>query len=76
MNLGQVIGGILKTLGLAALAAVGVTLGNPTTFAGLGGFAAIGVALGLVLSGLIAKFIAARQSGAASALRAFTRYAA
>lgn len=75
MNLGQVIGGILKTLGLAALAAVGVTLGNPTTFAGLGGFAAVGVAIGLVLSGLIAKFIAS-QSGAASALRAFTRYAA
>lgn len=75
MNLGSVLGGILKTIFLAALAAVGVTLGNPATFAGLGGFAAIGVAVGLILSSIIAKFIAS-QTGAVAALRAFTRFAA
>lgn len=75
MNVGSVLGGILKTVLLAALAAVGVKLGDPTTFAGLGAFAAIGVAVGLFLASVIAKFIAS-QGGVVGAFRAFTRFAA
>lgn len=58
MNVGALLGGLLKAALVAGLTVLATKLGDPTTFAGFGGFAFLAAAVGLAVSKFISDLIA------------------